>query len=44
VPDVGILSAAKRLELPTPGEGFDALRYVRLVDGDFVVEEWRDEV
>ena len=44
VPDVGILSTAKKLELPTLDEGFDTLRYVRLTEGGFVVEEWNDEV
>lgn len=44
VPLKGILGTAGRMELPTRGEGFDALHYVR-IDGDsFVVEEWNDEV
>lgn len=44
VPDVGILSTAKKLELPTLQEGFDTLNYVRLTEAGFVVEEWNDEV
>lgn len=44
VPDVAILSAAKKLELPSFDEGFDQLFYVRLTEGGFVVEEWSDEV
>jgi predicted kinase len=44
VPDVGVLDAAKRLELPARAEGFDALHYVRVEGGAFVVEDWRDEV
>lgn len=44
VPDVAILSTAKKLELPTLEEGFDALNYVRLTEAGFVVEEWNDEV
>ncbi|MDB5341572.1 MAG: hypothetical protein JWN70_7191 [Planctomycetaceae bacterium] len=44
VPDVAILSTAKKLELPTWAEGFDHLFYVRLEDGQFVVEDWKDEV
>lgn len=44
VPDVAILSAAKKLELPTWKEGFDQLFYVRLEDRRFIVEEWQDEV
>lgn len=39
VPDVGILSTAKRLEIPSPEEGFDCLFYVRLQNGQFLVEE-----
>jgi predicted kinase len=44
VPDVGLLSTAKKLELPTLEEGFDTLKYVRLTEAGFVVEEWTDEV
>jgi predicted kinase len=44
VPDVGILSTARKLELPTLEEGFDTLRYVRLTEAGFVVEEWNYEV
>jgi len=44
VPDVAILSVAKRLELPSRDEGFDQLWYVRLVAGRFVVEDWRNDL
>lgn len=44
VPDVAILSAAKKLELPSLDEGFARLSYVRLTEGGFVIEEWKDEV
>lgn len=44
VPEVAIFAAAKRMELPTLDEGFDRLVYVRLEDGRFVIEEWRDEI
>ncbi|APZ90552.1 AAA family ATPase [Fuerstiella marisgermanici] len=44
VPEVGILSTATKLELPTFKEGFDALKYVRLTEDGFVVEEWNDEI
>ena len=44
VPDVAILSTAKKLEIPTLDEGFNDLFYVRLKDAGFVVEEWNDEV
>jgi predicted kinase len=43
VPLRGILGTAGRMELPSVGEGFDELRYVRIGEGGgFVVEEWRD--
>jgi len=38
VPDVAIFAAAKRLEPPAPGEGFDAVYRVRAEDGAFEVE------
>lgn len=44
VPDVAILSTAKKLEIPSLDEGFDDLFYVRLTDEGFVVEDWNDEV
>jgi len=44
VPDVAILSAAKKLQLPTFDEGFHQLFYVRLTECGFLVEAWRDDV
>ena len=45
VPEKGLLGTYKQLQLPSREEGFDALYYVRVNDaGDFVVEEWLDEV
>jgi len=44
IPDAGVLGSAGRLELPSLAEGFDALHYVRMENGAFVVEDWRDEV
>jgi predicted kinase len=38
VPDVAIHAAAKRLEPPTPEEGFDALSRVRAAEGRFEVD------
>ena len=44
VPDTAILGTYKRLQRPSRAEGFDRLYYVRTTgDGDFVVEEWRDD-
>lgn len=44
VPGVAILSTAKKLEISTSDEGFDELWYVRISDGEFVIEAWNDEV
>ena len=44
-PETAILGTYKRLEIPSVKEGFDQLFYVRTSeDGEFVVEEWQDEV
>lgn len=44
VPPKGVLGTAGRMELPSSGEGFDELHYVRIdVVGGFVIEGWRDE-
>lgn len=44
VPDVAIASKSTELELPCMSEGFDALYFVKLDDGNFVVEEWKNEL
>jgi predicted kinase len=45
IPLGGLRGTAARLELPTPGEGFDELHYVYIGDdGAFVVQDWKDEV
>lgn len=44
VPRVGILGTHKRLELPSLSEGFDELYYISIDDGEFVVNDWQDEV
>lgn len=46
IPDKGVLSTYKRLELPQYAEGFDQLYYVTLVEeeGNFLVEEWNDAI
>jgi predicted kinase len=45
VPAVAIYTAAKRLELPSLSEGFDALHFVRLNGPDaFEIQEWQNEI
>lgn len=43
VPDKGLLGRFKRLQVPRREEGFDAIFYVRINNGEFAVEEWRAE-
>ena len=42
IPDVGVVSRAKELELPSFEEGFDGLYYVTIVDGDFSIDKWQE--
>ncbi len=45
IPEAGIRAAYNKLQLPTLGEGFDKLYYVKIdPQGSFSVEEWPDEV
>ncbi|TSC32210.1 AAA family ATPase [Corallococcus sp. Z5C101001] len=44
VPVVGVLGTYRRLQVPNPEEGFDALFFIRLSQDGFVVEEWQREV
>ena len=45
IPDKGVMGTSGRLEIPSRGEGYDCLYYVRPgPDRTFVVEEWRDEL
>ncbi len=44
IPDAGLAATYKKLELPTFSEGFDALYYVKIVDEDFEITPWKDEI
>lgn len=45
IPERGLCGTHSRLQLPSREEGFDELRYVRLVEpGGFLVEDWNDEI
>lgn len=44
VPDRAILSTFRKLELPSYIEGFHKLYYVKIAEGIFQVEEWRNEI
>lgn len=45
IPDAGLGGASAALELPSRGEGFDQLFFVRMNEQNgFAVEEWKNEV
>ena len=44
IPEVGLRSTSAKLEIPDRDEGWDDMYFVCLRDGDFLVEEWRDEI
>lgn len=44
VPAKAIAGTSNRLELPKMQEGFDLLYFVRIDQGDFVVEPWKNEL
>jgi predicted kinase len=42
VPDAALYATRKRLEVPSYAEGFDALYFVRMAEGGWQVEEWKE--
>lgn len=44
IPEVGILSTFKQLELPQLKEGFDELYYVEIDREKFVIKKWENEI
>lgn len=45
IPEKGLLSAFKRLQLPQMTEGFDELFYVSITaENSFTVENWKNEI
>lgn len=44
IPDVGVISTYKKLELPTFNEGFDELFYVEIIDNLFEIKPWKNEI
>lgn len=44
VPDLAVKGTLAKLERPSLREGFDALYHVDVVDGEFKVSEWNDEI
>ena len=43
VPNAAVAATHNKLELPDESEGFDMLYYVRIENGGFVAELWKDE-
>ncbi len=41
VPPAGVAGTYKKMQLPSRSEGFDELHAVEIVNGEFVVSEWR---
>ncbi|MDR1997210.1 MAG: AAA family ATPase [Candidatus Margulisbacteria bacterium] len=44
IPEKGIFSTHKKLELPSIAEGFTNLFYVEIVNGKFIIKDWQNEV
>ena len=44
IPEVGILSTYKKMELPSWQEGFNKLYYVEIIDNKFIINDWENEV
>lgn len=43
VPKCAVAATSRKLELPDYAEGFDRLYYVYIENGDFKIEDWRNE-
>jgi predicted kinase len=44
IPNVGILGTHKQLEIPSIDEGFTRLFYVDIIDGNFIIKDWNNEI
>jgi predicted kinase len=44
IPVIGIKGCYNKLELPDLKEGFDELYYVEIINGQFKVSEWKNEI
>ena len=41
IPDHAIAATVRKIEMPSLEEGFDQLHFVRIVEGEFIVEDWK---
>lgn len=44
VPSKAIAFTSNRLEIPSYGEGYDKLYFVHIKDGEFMVDQWNEEM
>lgn len=44
IPEIGILSTFKKLEIPEIEEGFNELYYVEIERGKFIIKKWENEI
>ncbi|NME71750.1 AAA family ATPase [Flammeovirga aprica] len=44
IPEVGVRSCYRKMEIPSLSEGFDKLYFVKMKDDGFTIEDWKDEV
>ena len=44
IPEIALRGTYNKLELPSPDEGFDTLYYVELINHDFIIKQWSDEI
>jgi predicted kinase len=44
IPDAAVRNTIARLEHPSMQEGFERLQFVRLSGGEFVIEDWKNEI
>ncbi|WP_196894181.1 AAA family ATPase [Aureivirga marina] len=44
IPNVGLFSTRKNLEMPNYEEGFDTLYFVEIVKDEFIITEWKNEI
>jgi hypothetical protein len=44
IPDIGIKGTFNKLKIPTIDEGFDELYFVEIVNNEFKIKEWENEI
>jgi len=44
IPKAGILGTYNKLEIPSVDEGFSSLFYVDIVNNNFIIKDWNNEI